>query len=132
ALRTKSLQGLKLPLDLVLLPEIVGVEESDPLPPRLRDSLVPCRTDALIRLGVVADPIAKTLPKDLPRAIRRSVVHHDDFEVGKCLGQNAFDGLPDLGCAVIGGDNDGYLGIHETRSLPIGPLCSAPNQSLNT
>src|ERR1035438_1300723 len=116
ALGAKPLQGLELPLELVLFPEIIRVQKSDPFSPRFRDSLVPGHTGALIGLGVVADSITESLPKDLPRVIGRSVIHHNDFEVGDRLGKDAFDAFPHGGCPVIRRNNDGYLEIHKART----------------
>ena len=96
ALGAKPLQGLELPLEFVLFPKIIGIQKSDPLPPRFGDPPVPCHTGALIRLGVVTDSITKGLSKDFARVIRRSVIDHNDFEIGDGLGQDTFDAFADL------------------------------------
>src|SRR5208282_2743810 len=70
ALGPKSLQGFELPLELVLRPAIVRVQESDPLSPRFGDSLVPCRAHTLVGLEVIADSIAINLLEDLPGVVR--------------------------------------------------------------
>src|SRR5438132_4688392 len=112
ALGAKSLQGLELPFELVLLPLIIGVQESDPLASRFLDSPVPRRTRTLIGLGVVADAIAKGLTQDLSCAIRRPVIDDDNFDVGEGLVHNAFNRALDLACPVIGRDYYRYFVFH--------------------
>src|SRR5208283_1008274 len=112
-LSVKLFEGLELPFQLVAFPFIVRVEKGNPLALCFGDSLVPSRASALIDLIIVADPIAKCLRNDIPCVVLRPVVHNNDLEVRKRLGQYTFNALQNLGRSVVGWDNDRYSRIHD-------------------
>ena len=72
------------------LPGIVGVQERDPGPARLRDAVVPCGIAARARPVAVkqSEPGVGDLRQDLGAAVGTSVVDRQDLEIAVGLGEN--------------------------------------------
>src|SRR5262249_44824163 len=76
-----------------------------PFPVREFQEATTRRIASTVRTSLPMDPIAK-LPDNIQTSIRRAIVNHDDFLIGPCLGQGAFDRLADPLFGVVAGDQD--------------------------
>ena len=96
-IRTPGKQRSKLLLDLVRVPEIVGIDRSDIIALRLRNGAVACRGNT--RVGLPDYPntwiFVSVVLNDLGRCIAGTVVDNDYFQIAMGLRPDAIKRLVD-------------------------------------
>src|SRR6266542_2879797 len=100
-------------------PKVVGIEKGDIAPDRSADAEITRGSHASSGFSEQSYPRTKFCQFFL-RRIRRTIVDDDELEVSVDLCEDRFDGFPDHGPAVEGGNDDAYDGRHDaTRALDI-------------
>ncbi len=110
------LHGFDLTGQFICKPVVVMIDEADELAFRFTDAPISGHTDPGILLDDETNPGGVT-GHDVLGTIRGAIVYHDQFEILKGLIQNAFQGLLDVVCTVVGRNDDGNGG-HTHTSRP--------------
>jgi hypothetical protein len=87
------------------VPQIVGIEQRDPLATGPQDPGISCGGWARIPLANICNPIDKW-PQLFPRVIRAAIVNHDYFQGLICLFKRGQYGISNEPSLVICGDDD--------------------------
>src|SRR5687767_1760521 len=97
-------------LQLLGVPEVVGIEKGNPIAPRERHTMIAGRRRPLVLLTNIGNgDLTGILLYDCRGVVRRSVIDDDDLRGFIRLGQNALDGFPNETFTVIGRNNDAKL-----------------------
>ena len=93
---------------MIGLPQIVGVEERDPLAVRLRDSAVARRAGAGVGLPHQSHAFAEQIFDARHAAVGRTVVNDDDLVGAVGLGERGFERGADEACLVVERDHHAH------------------------
>ncbi len=108
-------EGGELALDLVRLPEVVGIEKGDELAAGDSERRVARRPDAGARLGNHLD-FRAVAGGNRGAAVARAVVDDNHLVAGASLGQHALDRLGEVGLTVADWDCRGDGRLSQVRS----------------
>ena len=93
---------------MILVPQVVGIEESDPVPAGPLDTQVPSGIASRAGRGAMQpyEPWIVEPGEDFGAAIGRGIVDEDDFLRREGLSQRAPDGGGDVPRLVVNRDDD--------------------------